>query len=102
MTDGLITNNMVTRRCDARTILRQIGPMTLMACGARNYVDLGDGVHFNVLTGRSHKIVVKLAANDTYTVERVRLRNYTVESVEHATDVYCDQLSDVVYHMVNK
>lgn len=101
--NDLQTNLIATRPCDATTILRQIGTLTLMACGARRYLDLGDGVHFNVGAGNRTKIVVKLAADDTYAVEHVKMtRDLSARSLEYADSVYCDQLADVVYRMVNK
>jgi hypothetical protein len=91
------TDGMVTRDADARTILNQIGTLTLMSLGARETVDLGCGVRFNVGRGKSRKAIVKLAANDTYSVEFVRLRrDFTAVSEFFAEDVYCDMLAEVL------
>jgi hypothetical protein len=97
MTDTTIhTNEIATREADASTILEQIGRPALWAIGARNIVDLGDGVHFNVKP--SLKVVVKLAANDTYSVEAVRInrRDWTFTSERFEELIYADQLQDAV------
>ena len=90
------TNEIATREADAQTILEQIGRPALWAIGAKNIVNLGDGIHFNISPSR--KIVVKLAANDTYAVETVRMnrRDYSLTSEYFAEMVYADQLQDVV------
>ena len=93
---NLYTNEMPTREADAQTILEQIGRGALWAVGAKNVVDLGDGVHFNISPSR--KIVVKLHVRDTYVVETVKInrRDFTFSSEFLAEDVYADQLQDVV------
>lgn len=98
----LKTSDLATRPADARTICEQIGVGGLMAVGARDIVDLGDGIHFFVGRGRSRKIVVKLAANDTYAVELVRFNraDFTFTSEAFVELVYADLLQDVIVRMV--
>lgn len=97
------TDGIVTRDADARTILSQIGNMTLMSLGARDIVDLGCGIRFTVGRGKSRKVVVKLAANDTYSVEFVRIKqNFTAVSEFFAEDIYCDQLAEVLLVAADK
>jgi len=98
-TQGTIihTDGIATRDADARTILRQIGNMTLLSLGAREIMDLGCGVRFNVGRGKSRKVIVKLAVNDTYSVEFVRIkRDFTAVSEFFAENIYCDQLAEVL------
>jgi len=97
------TDGIATREADARIILRQIGNMGLMSVGARDIVNLGCGVRFTVGRGRSRKLVVKLAANDTYAVEVVRVRrDFTAVSEFAAFDVHCEELTETVLRAVNK
>jgi hypothetical protein len=90
-----------TRPCSARTLLAQVGPMTLASVGARMIVDLGDGVMFRYGAGRTFtKLLITLAADDTYTVRNVRLAGrYRDEVVELGTiaGVHADELAEVVY-----
>ncbi|MDA8332481.1 MAG: hypothetical protein M0027_15005 [Candidatus Dormibacteraeota bacterium] len=93
--------NKATRPADARTILRQIGDATLQNLGARQMVDRGDGLHFTV--GRSagrtlRKVVILLAADDTYTVEALKFDRRTFESTTtyEIGDVYAESLALVV------
>ena len=93
--------NKATRPADARTILRQIGDTTLQGLGARQMVDRGDGLHFTV--GRSvgrtlRKVVILLAADDTYTVEAMKFDRRTFESTTtyEIDDVYAESLALVV------
>jgi hypothetical protein len=97
------TDGIVTRDADARTILRQIGTMTLLSLGARDIVDLGCGIRFTVGRGKSRKVVVKLAANDTYSVEFVRIKqNFTAVSEFFAEDIYFDGLAELLLDAADK
>ena len=92
-------------------IRQQIGMTTLMACGARKYTCgwSSDGhPHLNMQVGDGKKglyVRITLLPSDTYTVELFQaLRNSTsvLKQIEEYEDVYCEQLSSTVYHMVNK
>lgn len=89
-----------TRPADARTILAQIGGMTLAELGARDVVNLGDGVHFTVKRTSRYitKARVRLLANDTYLVEIIRCDRKTFDhDVTYSADgVYADSLSTVI------
>lgn len=104
MTDlkDLLTNRIATRPSDAQTLLVQIGRGVLMSVGAHDIVDLGDGIQF-ALGGRGkRKLVIKLAADDTYTLERVRLLgapSFGAESEATAEDIYAENLAEVVLRM---
>jgi len=94
----------------AAIIRKQIGAQVLMACGAREYKLLGfdspkKGVQFRVNHSSKRQYVkVILEPNDTYTVICYRLKRVTDEHVdiEDLYDIYCEQLSETVYRMVNK
>jgi hypothetical protein len=95
----------------ARTVQKQIGMMTLGACGAREFIyKWSDGEQYLQFTvarktaRRISKVRVTLTPMDVYDValyvyDRKTLDTTTVESVE---GIYADQLSETVYGMVNK
>ncbi len=87
------------------TIWAQLSIGCKMSCGARQPVAMAENeLSFVVLRGASTRVFVKLEASDTYTVRLVKLNRKTcdVRDLERAEDVYADQLSEVVYGMVNK
>ena len=98
----------------AKTIMKQISITTKMACGAREYrvngldnpgFETKRGIQFRVGAGSKRQYIkVVLEPNDTYTVICYRLKRVTNEHVdiEQFNDIYCDQLSEIIYHMVNK
>lgn len=94
----------------AKTILDQIKATdraALMAWGAKSFISIGEdshegvailgGVQFSV-NGRKirGKVIVRLTASDTYTVEVGRVRKMEWKSLCFATDVYCDTLMDTI------
>ena len=88
---------------NAQTIWQQITVWTKMACGARRAgCDNDNTLSFDVLTGSTNRIVVRLDPSDTYTVQRTKRKKYNVMVVEEATDVYVDNLNEVIYKMCNK
>lgn len=98
----LATNRMATRPADAKTLLDQIGRRVLASVGAHGIVDLGDGVHFGIGGHGTRKLAIKLATNDTYTIERVRIRRaptWDFVSEEVREDIYAEDLSRVVLEM---
>ena len=93
----------------ASTIWKQIGIGTKMAVGARSPSALADklgALTFQVGRGNATAIKVTLDFSDTYVVELVKARKhagkYSVEVVEKIEDVFCDMLSDTIYHAVCK
>lgn len=92
------------------TIRKQIGLSNLMACGAREYKLLGfdsskKGLQFRVNAGSKRQFIkVVLEPNDTYTVISYRLKRVTDEHIDinDVYDIYCEQLGETVYRMVNK
>lgn len=98
----LITNRMATQPSDARVLLKQIGSGVMMSVGAHQVVDLGDGIQFAIGGSAKRKLVIKLAANDTYTIERVRLLrapSFGVVSEALAEDIYAENLAEVVLRL---
>lgn len=92
----------------AQVIWQQISTSTKMACGAREpRVDV-DGtrpyLYFRVTirSGVRHVIQVWLEPSDTYTVKLLGQRKFDVKTEEEADDIYCDNLSEVIYRMCNK
>ena len=86
------------------TIWRQLPVMTKMACGMRE-PKVGENGELTVKVGRAMTwLTVSLNGRDYYDVELYRFKRSTWERVtlETATDVDCESLSEVVYHMVNK
>lgn len=91
----------------SNAIREQIGIGNLMACGAREWKSIKgkEGLNFRVNAGRKRQFIdVILDPCDTYTVISYKLKNVTDERIEleRTSDVYCTELGDIVYHMVNK
>lgn len=94
----------------AKTIRQQIGVPNLMACGAREWKLLGfdspkKGLQFRVNAGAKRQYIkVILEPNDTYTVISYRLKRVTDEHIDinDVYDIYCENLGETIYHMVNK
>lgn len=88
----------------ANTIRKQIGLSNLMACGAREYSFLGfSGIKFKVNHGRARQyMTIVLTARDDYNVELRKITKDGEKILERAEGVYCENIGDVVYHMVNK
>lgn len=76
--------------------LDQIGHMNILAIsGGRSKVNIvGDLV---LPVGAGYSVEIHLAANNTYTVRRVRTRKLD-RFVREITGVYADQLGSVAYH----
>ncbi len=94
----------------AKIIRQQIGKANLLACGAREWKLLGfdspkKGLQFRVNAGSKRQFIkVVLEPNDTYTVISYRLKRVTDEHVDIVDlyDIYCEQLGETVYRLVNK
>lgn len=93
MTTTLATN---ARPMDPATTLAQIGGTNVLAIsGGRRSIDFDGALVLPVSNGYSVRIT--LAANDTYTVERV-FRRGTKITLRTVHDVYCEELGDVAYY----
>lgn len=91
-------------KMDARTAWAQIPTMTKMACGARHPIAATN--HLQMTVGkRGLRLFITLTPNDTYNVYLVSTLGRTGDALKikaTVTDVYCDTLGEVVYHLVNK
>ena len=89
-----------------KEIRKQIGIMTLMACGAREFKFLEKGkigLKFRVNHGRTHQyMIIELNSLDYYNVILKRMTKIEEKILEEYYDIDCTQLSDTVYRMVNK
>ncbi len=91
----------------AQIIWTQITIGTKMACGARNQRvgDTEDTLVFTVGRGNHRRIEITLDASDTYTVRLVKISKtptFNRVIVEKESDVYVDNLNEIIYHMCNK
>lgn len=103
----------------AKTILAQIksyDQMLLWACGARNFTALSEeklgsgnyqlgGVQMDVSGLKfKGKVIVRLIANDTYTVEIGYLSkvSYKWNIKKSVPDIYSDQLGEIIDSLVER
>ena len=95
---------------EAKIIFSQISITTKMACGIRELKAFRNSKDETVLSFRVGQgqcgfyILVTLNSADTYEVKlsKMKRKNHELVTVEEVKDVYCDELSDTIYHMVNK
>ena len=87
----------------ARTILEQLGGRSFGAMvGIGQVVDLGDGVQFAVGGGSTrslggiNKVVVKLAADDTYDLSFWRIRGVEVREIHAYRGVHAHEMRGIV------
>lgn len=83
----------------------QISIHTKMACGAREPRCSSDGrLSFRVERRPMRFIEVSLTADDLYNVEYLRIKrgSYTRVSIESVEGVFCEDLSEAIYRLVNK
>lgn len=78
-----------------RTITRQIGSGNILAVSGGRITPLRDGVELPVAHG--YRVRVRLAPNDTYTVQRVLVRGGKEHDKGTKTDVYFDQVGEQAY-----
>lgn len=90
----------------AQIAWRQISVHTLMACGAREPVQVNeDTLRFKVESKPMRYVrVVYCPGLDAYTVEYYRLKrsDYSEVSLARYTEVYAENLSEVIYGAVNR
>lgn len=82
----------------ANTILNQLGGGRFAAMtGAKNLLDLGNGVQFRV--GRNAKRVthvrITLDPSDTYSVQFHNVRGHNVKLLGQFSDIYADMLVEL-------
>ena len=100
------TNEITTRECDAQTLIAQITKGILMSLGARDIVNLGDGIQFVAGGGRGNprrKVIVKLQSNDLFCAEIVKInRDFTFVSEAVETDLFFDMLPEALLRMADE
>ena len=89
------------REMDAKQTLEQIGGMTVMGISGGRigalYNAEGEVVGIELPVASGYKVRVLLAANDTYTVQRVMVRSGKTFNKGEMTNVYCDDLSETCW-----
>lgn len=85
----------------ANTIATQLGGTSKLSAmlGAKNFVALPRGLTFKVGRGAKNKathVTVKLDGDDTYSVEFIRVREYTPTSIETLEGLYVENMRDVI------
>lgn len=87
----------------ATTILEQLGGAGRLVAmmGARNFLDLGDGLQFKLGRGAANKathLTITLTADDLYTVRFQRVAKRGLEISEKGTTegVYADQIRGLI------
>lgn len=95
----------------ARTVKKQIGPMTLMSLGASEFVAIDGGLRFNARilpftksgerSGRPAKMVVEVRLNgsDYYDVKVHHIKGFDALTHYEQEDVDATSLSDVLYSL---
>ena len=92
----------------ATTILSQISMPTKMACGFRNLTcgTNADKIpYLNIRVGKASAYLyvrVYYMPNDTYNIEMYTSAAGFEVTLQEFEDVYCEQLSSIIYHAVNK
>ena len=89
----------------AATILEQLGGMARLAImtGAKNFVDVGNGLMFSIacISSKTNRVEIKLNAADTYDVRMLNISIRRdpadmVQTISEAEGVDCDQLRGVI------
>ena len=83
------------RDCDTRELIAQIGRGNVLAISGGRVIHRPSGVTLPVAHG--YHVSVDLAANDTYTVQRLFKRGAKVWVKKEWTEVYCDEVGEIAY-----
>lgn len=95
----------------AATIYKQISLMTRVSCGIRELLcgeDKNKIPYLQMRVGSSRKLLyirVYYMPSDIYTVELIKVKKkpiFNIIQLEENEEVYCEQLSSVIYNLVNK
>lgn len=87
------TTNFVP--CNSDTLIKQIGMMNIFAISGGRATIRETGISLPVTSG--YVVEIDLAANDTYTVQRVRFAKGKRWEKGTVENVYCDEVSEVAY-----
>lgn len=85
------------RDIEPRQLLRQIGVPNLMAVSGGRWALAGTS-SVQLPCGAGYDVLVTLEADDTYTVRRLFRRSGEWFLHGERTNVYCDEVSEVVYY----
>lgn len=90
----------------AQTILSQIktiDPMATFAWGAKDLVNMGDGLKFKTTGMVKWKGYVYIKYNqgtDLYDIEFFRIRNYAVKTDKQMRDIFAEDLVNIIDSVV--
>jgi hypothetical protein len=90
----------------AQTILSQIktiDPMATFAWGAKDLVNMGDGLKFKtsgMVKWKGYVYIKYNAGTDLYDIEFFRIRNFEIKTDKGITDVYAEDLVNVIDSVV--
>lgn len=90
----------------AQTILSQIktiDPRATWAWGAKELVNMGDGLKFKSSGMVKTKCYVYIKYNegtDLYDIQFYKLRNFEIKTIKNVTDVYAEDLVNVIDSVV--
>lgn len=83
-----------------QNVIDQLGGMALRLLGAKNLMDLGNGLSLRVRGSKAvNYISIKLAEDDTYTVRTAKIGrapNYKMSNDQTLRGVYVDQLHALI------
>jgi len=86
----------MTDQTIAKTILEQLGGNRFaQMTGAKNFVNLGEGLAFQLADRKINRVKVKLNGRDLYDVEFGQYRALEYKVKKTCTDVYAEDLQDV-------
>ena len=81
--------------CDSDILIKQIGMMNIFGISGGRATIRETGISLPVTSG--YVVEIDLAANDTYTVQRVRFAKGKRWEKGIVENVYCDQVGEVAY-----
>ncbi len=81
--------------CNSDTLIQQIGIMNIFGISGGRATVRETGISLPVSSG--YVVEVDLAANDTYTVQRVRYAKGKRWEKGTVENVYCDQVGEIAY-----
>lgn len=90
----------------AKTILTQIktlDPLATFAWGAKEMVDMGDGLKFKtsgLVKWKGHVYIRYNEGTDLYDIEFFRIRNFEIKTDKGVTDVFVEDLVNVINGVV--
>lgn len=96
MSNGTTTLTPSVRDFDPNETLRQIGTLNVLSISGGRASLVAEGLMLPV--GNGYSVRITLAADDTYTVERVFTRGGRHWIKGRREGVYCDEIGDAAYY----